>query len=360
MVSAVKMAVEDFGGKVLGRPIEVLSANYQNKVDISAARAREWYDRDDVKVIIESTDSASALAMQKIAREKKRLVIFSGSASSALTNAECSPYGVHYTYDTYAMAHGTGAAITKAGGNSWYFITADYAFGHALEKDTAEVVVANGGKVLGSVRAPLNSPDFSSYLLQAQASKAKVIGLANAGTDTTNCVKQAAEFGLNRRGIKLASLLLFLTEVHSLGLNTANGLIVTESFYWDLNDRTRAFTQRLRQQIGPAPGIASTHAGAYGGALHYLKAVQDMGVAAAKASGADAVARMKALPTDDDAFGPGSIRADGRKIHPSFLFEVKAPAESKGPWDYYKLLQTTPADRAFRPLADGGCPLIKS
>lgn len=212
MVSAVKMAVEDFGGKVLGRPIEVLSANYQNKVDISAARAREWYDRDDVKVIIESTDSASALAMQKIAKEKKRLVIFSGSASSALTNAECSPYGVHYTYDTYAMAHGTGAAITKSGGNSWYFITADYAFGHALEKDTAEVVVANGGKVLGSVRAPLNSPDFSSYLLQAQASKAKVIGLANAGSDAQNSVRQASEFGIIKGGQQVATLLIFISD----------------------------------------------------------------------------------------------------------------------------------------------------
>ncbi|MFC7540947.1 ABC transporter substrate-binding protein [Siccirubricoccus deserti] len=254
-----------------------------------------------------------------------------------------------------------GGATVRAGGHSWFFITADYAFGHALERDTAGFVRAAGGRVLGSVRTPFpGTSDFSAFLLQAQASNAKVIGLANAGSDTINCVKQAAEFGLGRRGVRLASLLLFITEVHSLSLRTAAGLIVTESFYWDLNERTRAFTARLRQQVGPNPAIASTHAGTYAAALHYLKAVQDIGVAAAKASGAETVARMKAMPTDDDAFGHGTIRADGRKLHPSYLFEVKKPEESRGPFDYYKLLQTTAADRAFRPLAEGGCPLVRA
>jgi branched-chain amino acid transport system substrate-binding protein len=258
------------------------------------------------------------------------------------------------------LANSVGGATVRAGGDAWFFITADYAFGHALERDTAGFVRAAGGRVLGSVRTPFpGTSDFSSFLVQAQASRANVIGLANAGTDTINCVKQAAEFGLNRRGVRLASLLLFITEVHSLSLRTAQGLIVTESFYWDLNDRTRALTQRIRPHIGNA-GFASTHAGTYAGALHYLKAVADMGVAAAKADGAGAVARMKAIPTDDDAFGRGSIRADGRKIHPSFLFEVKKPEESRGPWDYYKLLQTTEADKAFRPLAEGGCNLVRS
>ncbi len=359
VIAAARQAVQDFGPR--GFNVEVLSADQQNKPDVGVNVARQWFDRDGVDCLIDVSTSSVALAVNDIAREKNKVHLNTTAATSDLTGKACTPNTVHWTYDTYMLANSVGGATVKAGGDTWFFITADYAFGHALERDTSNFVKAAGGKVLGSVRTPFpGTSDFSSFLMQAQASGAKVIGLANAGTDTTNCVKQAAEFGLNRRGIKLASLLLFLTEVHSLGLNTANGLIVTESFYWDLNDRTRAFTQRLRQQIGPAPGIASTHAGAYGGALHYLKAVQDMGVAAAKASGADAVARMKAIPTDDDAFGPGSIRADGRKIHPSFLFEVKTPAESKGPWDYYKLLQTTPADRAFRPLAEGGCPLIKS
>jgi branched-chain amino acid transport system substrate-binding protein len=258
------------------------------------------------------------------------------------------------------LANSVGGATVRAGGDTWFFITADYAFGHALERDTGGFVRAAGGKILGSVRTPFpGTSDFSSFLMQAQASGAKVIGLANAGTDTTNCVKQAAEFGLGKRGVKLASLLLFITEVHSLGLRTAAGLIVTESFYWDLNDRTRALTARIRPQIGNA-GFASTHAGTYAGTLHYLKAVADMGVAAARASGAEAVARMKAIPTDDDAFGAGRIREDGRKLHPAYLFEVKTPEESKAPWDYYKLLQTTAADQAFRPLAQGGCPLVKA
>jgi branched-chain amino acid transport system substrate-binding protein len=359
VIAAARQAVQDFGPR--GFTVDVVSADQQNKPDVGVNIARQWFDRDGVDCLIDVSTSSVALAVNDIAREKNKVHMNTTAATSDLTGKACTPNTVHWTYDTYMLANSVGGATVRAGGDSWYFITADYAFGHALERDTANFVKAAGGKVLGSVRTPFpGTADFSSFLMQAQASGAKVIGLANAGTDTTNCVKQAAEFGLNRRGIKLASLLLFLTEVHSLGLNTANGLIVTESFYWDLNDRTRAFTQRLRQQVGPTPGIASTHAGAYGCALHYLKAVQDMGVAAAKASGADAVARMKAIPTDDDCFGPGSIRADGRKIHPSYLFEVKKPAESKGPWDYYTLLQTTPAEQAFRPLAEGGCPLIKT
>ena len=359
IIAAARQAVQDFGPR--GFPVEVVGADQQNKPDVGVNVARQWFDRDGVDCLIDVSTSSVALAVNDIAREKNKVHMNTTAATSDLTGKACTPNTVHWTYDTYMLANSVGGATVRAGGDTWFFITADYAFGHALERDTANFVKAAGGKVLGSVRTPFpGTADFSSFLMQAQASGAKVIGLANAGTDTTNCVKQAAEFGLNRRGIKLASLLLFLSEVHSLGLATANGLIVSESFYWDMNDRTRGFTKRLRQQIGNGPAIASTHAGAYGCALHYLKAVQDMGVAAAKASGADAVARMKAIPTDDDCFGPGSIRADGRKIHPSFLFEVKTPAESKEPWDYYKLLQTTPTEKAFRPMAEGGCPLIKT
>lgn len=354
MVNSVKMAAEDFGGKVLGRPIEVLSANYQNKVDITSARAREWYDRDDVNMIIESSDSASALALQKIAREKKRIAIFAGSASSALTNAECSPYGVHYVYDTYALAHGTGAAVTKAGGNSWFFITADYAFGQALEKDTSEVVVANGGKILGSVRAPLNSPDFSSFLLQAQASKAKVIGLANAGTDTQNAVRQASEFGIIQAGQKIATLLVFLTDIKGMGLPVAQGLMFTNGFYWDRTDETRAFAKRFGERNnGAMPSMVQ--AGAYSATMHYLKAV-----AAAGTDNADAVAaKMKELEINDFFATKGKIRADGRMVHDMYLAEAKKPSESKGPWDLLKINAIIPGDQAFRPLSESVCPLVK-
>jgi len=358
-VACVRQAVQDFAGQ--GLTVEVVAGDHQNKPDVGSNIARQWIDRDGVDVIVDVPNSAVALAVNGVVREKNKVYLNSTAATADLTGPACSPNTVHWTYDTWMLARSTGGAMVKAGGDSWFFITADYAFGHALERDTGGFVRAAGGKILGGVRTPFpGTQDFSSFLLQAQASKAKVIGLANAGTDTTNCVKQAAEFGLTAKGIRLASLLLFITEVHSLGLRTAAGLIVTESFYWDLNDRTRAFTARLRQQVGPNPGIASTHAGTYAAALHYLKAVQDMGVPAAKASGADAVARMKALPTDDDAFGPGSIRADGRKLHPAYLFEVKRPEESKGPFDYYKLLQTTGAAEAFRPLDQGGCPLVKA
>jgi branched-chain amino acid transport system substrate-binding protein len=354
MVNSVKMAVEDFGGKVLGRPIEVLSANYQNKVDIASSRAREWIDRDDVQMIIESSDSASALAMQKIGREKKRIMIFAGSASSVLTNAECSPYGVHYVYDTYALAHGTGAAVTKAGGNSWFFITADYAFGQALEKDTSDVVVANGGKVLGNVRAPLNSPDFSSYLLQAQASKAKVIGLANAGTDTQNSVRQAAEFGIIKGGQKMATLLVFLTDIKGMGLPVAQGLMFTDGFYWDRTDDTRAFAKRWgARNNGAMPTMVQ--AGAYSATMHYLKAV-----AAAGTQDADAVAaKMKELEINDFFATKGKIRADGRMVHDMYLAEAKKPSESTGPWDLLKINAVIPGDQAFRPLSESVCPLVK-
>ena len=357
-IAAARQAIQDFGQR--GINVELVYADHQNKPDVGVNIARQWFDRDGVDCLVDVATSSVALAANDICREKNKVHINSSAASSDLTGIRCSPNMVHWTYDTWMLANSVGGATVRAGGDTWFFITADYAFGHALERDTAGFVRAAGGKVLGSVKTPFpGTADFSSFLMQAQASGAKVIGLANAGTDTTNCVKQAAEFGLAKRGIRLASLLLFITEVHSLGLRTAAGLIVTESFYWDLNDRTRALTARMRPAIGNA-GFASTHAGTYAGTLHYLKAVADMGVPAAKASGADAVARMKALPTDDDAFGPGRIREDGRKLHPAYLFEVKTPEESKGAWDYYKLLQTTPAEQAFRPLAQGGCPLVKA
>ena len=353
MVTAVQMAVEDFGGKVLNRPIEVLSANYQNKVDIAAARAREWYDRDNVNMIIESTDSAAALALQKLGVDKKKVTIFAGSASSALTNAECSPYGVHYVYDTYALSHGTGLAITKAGGDSWFFITADYAFGHALEKDTAEVVKQNGGKVLGSVRAPLNSSDFSSYMLQAQASKAKVIGLANAGTDTQNSVRTASEFGITQGGQKLATLLVFLHDIKGMGLKVAQGLQFTNGFYWDRDDESRAFAQKFFARHKGMPSMVQ--AGAYSATMHYLKAV-----AAAGTDNADAVsAKMKEAPINDFFAKNGKIRADGRMVHDMYLAEAKKPSESKSDWDLLKINATIPGDQAFRPLSESACPLVK-
>ena len=353
MVTAVQMAVEDFGGKVLGRPIEVLSANYQNKVDIAAARAREWYDRDDVQMIIESTDSAAALALQRLGVEKKRITLFAGSASSALTNAECSPYGVHYVYDTYALSLGTGSAITKAGGDSWFFITADYAFGHALEKDTADVVVQNGGTVLGQVRAPLNTPDFSSFLLQAQASKAKVVGLANAGTDTQNSVRQANEFGITQGGQKLATLLVFLHDIKGLGLQAAQGLQFTDGYYWDYNDETRAFAKKFYERHKGMPSMVQ--AGAYSATMHYLKAITAAGTAEPDA----VMAKMKATPINDFFAKNGVIRADGRMVHDMYLAEAKKPSESKGDWDLLKINAVIPGDQAYRPLSESVCPLVK-
>ncbi len=357
---AIKMAIADFGGSVNGKKIEFLSADHQNKPDIAAGKAREWFDQQGVDMLIGGTNSGTGLAVSKAALEKKKLYISIGAGTARLTNEECSPYTIHYAYDTVALAKGTGAAVVKQGGKSWYFLTADYAFGASLEGDTAAVVKANGGTVLGSVKHPLSASDFSSFMLQAQASKAQILGLANAGGDTINSIKQAAEFGLTRGGrTRLAGLLVFITDIHSLGLPTAQGLVLTETFYWDLNDKTRAFTTRM----GAMPGGGKptmVQAGCYSGVLHYLKAVAEMGVAAAKVSGAETVARMKSMPTDDDAFGPGTIRSDGRKLHPSYLFEVKTPAESRAPWDYYKLLGTTSAEESFRPVTEGGCALPRA
>jgi branched-chain amino acid transport system substrate-binding protein len=299
-----------------------------------------------------------ALAVSGVVREKNKVYINSTAATADLTGAQCSPNTIHWTYDTWMLSRSTGGAMVTAGGDTWFFITANYAFGHALERDTANFARAAGGRVLGQVRHPLGTTDFSSFLTQAQSSRAKVVGLANAGGDTITCIKQAAEFGLTRRGIKLAGLLLFLSDIHALGLQTAQGLVLTETFYWDLNDRTRAFTRRVLPKVGdqrPSMG----QAGCYASTLHYLKAVTDMGAAEAKRDGAATIARLRAMPTDDDAFGPGRIREDGRKIHPAHLFEVKKPEESRGPSDYYKLLATTPAEEAFRPVAEGGCPLVR-
>jgi len=356
-VACVRQAVQDAGSH--GFNVEVVYADHQNKPDVGSNIARQWIDRDGVDVILDVPNSAVALAVNGVVREKNKVYLNSTAATADLTGPQCSPNTVHWTYDTWMLARSTGGAMVKAGGDSWFFITADYAFGHALERDTSNFVKAQNGKVIGTVRHPLGNTDFSSFLVQAQSSRAKVIGLANAGADTINAVKQAAEFGLTRRGTKLAVLLMFINDVHGLGLQAAQGLVCTETFYWDLNDRTRAFTAKVKPHLaGNMPSMS--HAGCYAAALHYLKAAADMGVAAAKADGAAAVARMKAMPTEDDCFGAGSIRADGRKLHPSYLFEVKAPNESKGPWDYYKLLQTTPAEDAFRPVAEGACPLVRS
>jgi branched-chain amino acid transport system substrate-binding protein len=353
-VVAARMAVEDYGAAAKGLKVEIIFADHQNKADVGSAIARQWYDVDKVDVIVDVPNSGVALAINQITRDKGKAFIVSSAASSDLTGKACSPNTVHWTYDTWALANGTGNAITKTGGDSWFFITADYAFGLALERDVEAVVLKNGGKVLGKVRHPLNTQDFSSFLLQAQASKAKIIGLANAGGDTTNSIKQGAEFGIVRGGQNFAGLLVFLTDVHALGLPTAQGLIFTETFYWDMNDKTRAFAKRF---AGLNRGIHPTmiHAGVYAGVTHYLKAIE-----ALKADdGGKVIAKMKELPTDDPLFGKGIIRVDGRKIHPAYLFEVKKPAESKGAWDYYKLRATIPAEQAFRPLDQGDCPLVK-
>lgn len=353
-IVAAKMAVEDFGAEKKGMKVEIVSADHQNKPDIGSNIARTWYDVDKVDVIVDVPTSSVALAVTQIAKDKNKVFIGSGPAASDLTGAQCSPNFVHWTYDTWALANGTGKAIVQTGGDSWFFLTADYAFGHALERDTAAVVEKSGGKVIGKVRHPFPGTDFSSFLLQAQASKAKVIGLANAGGDTINSIKQAAEFGINKSGQILAGLLVFITDVHSLGLETAQGLIFTGAYYWDRNDASRAFAKRFAPQFkGNMPTMV--HAGVYAGVLHYLKAVEAL---KSDADGKAVVAKMKELPTDDPLFGKGSIRVDGRKIHDMFLFEVKKPSESKGPWDYLKVRATIPAAEAFRPLKEGGCPLV--
>jgi branched-chain amino acid transport system substrate-binding protein len=352
---AARLAVADFGPK--GFNVEVVAADHQNKPDIGAGIARQWFDRDGVDVILDVPNSGVSLAVAGVAAEKNKIFLVCNAATSDLTGKKCNANTIHWVYDTWMLAHSTGGALVKAGGDSWYFITADYAFGHALERDTTSFVKAAGGKVLGSSAYPFpGTSDFSSYLLQAQSSGAKVIGIANAGADTINSIKQAKEFGITQT---LAGLLVFISDVHGIGLETAQGLVVSSTFYWDLDDRKRAFSERMWAKVpNVRPGMG--HAGNYSATLHYLKVASAMGAAQAKMDGAATVARMKATPTDDDAFGPGSIREDGRKLHPCFLFQVKTPAESKKPWDYYKLLVTTPADEAFRPLKDGGCPLIKA
>ena len=355
-VVAAKMAVEDYLKSTKSHlKVEVVSADHQNKPDIGSNIARQWYDTDKVDMIIDVPTSSVALAISQVSREKGKLHVNTGAATADLTGKACSPNTIHWLYDTWMLANGTGKAVVQHGGNSWFFLTADYAFGQALERDTEAVVLKNGGKVLGKVRHPLSTQDFSSFLLQAQASKAKVIGLANAGGDTTNAIKQAYEFGIVKGGQTMAGLLVFLTDIHALGLEKAQGLYLTETFYWDLNDQTRAWSKRFAAlHGGKYPSM--DQAGVYSGVLHYLKAVD----AAKTDDGTKVAQKMKDLPTDDVLFGKGTVRKDGRKLHPAYLFEVKKPAESKGPYDYYKLLATIPADQAFRPMSEGDCPLVKN
>jgi branched-chain amino acid transport system substrate-binding protein len=352
-VEAAKMAIADFGGSSNGKKIEIVSADHQNKPDVGGALARQWYDNDGVDVIVDVPTSSVALAVQDVARERKKAFLISGAASSDLTGKACSATAVHWTYDTVALANGTGSAVVKAGGDTWFFITADYAFGHALERDTAAVVTASGGKVLGTVKVPLNTPDFSSYLLQAQSSKAKIVGLANAGGDTINSIKQAAEFGVVEGGQKLAGLLVFISDVHSLGLKTAQGLQLTEAFYWDQNDETRAWSKRFFEKMNRQPSMAQ--AGVYGAVMHYLNAI--------KATGSDdgpaVVKKMKETPINDFMTKNGKILENGRVIRDMYLFEVKKPSESKGPWDYYKQIATIPGEQAFKRPGGNECPLVK-
>jgi branched-chain amino acid transport system substrate-binding protein len=352
---AARKAVEDFGAAAKGMKVEVIGADHQNKPDVGSNIVRQWFDVEKVDAVVDVPTSSVALAVNQIVREKNKVMLNSGAATSDLTNKACSPNTVHWTYDTVALANSTGRAAVRTGGDTWFILTADYAFGHALERDVENVVTKAGGKVIQKVRHPFPGQDFSSFLLQAQASKAKVIGLANAGGDTINSIKQAAEFGITRGGQNLAGLLVFITDVHSLGLQTAQGMLLTETFYWDLNDGTRNFAKAFAAaHKGRMPTMVQ--AGVYASVLHYLKAVQDL---KSDADGLKVVERMKAMPTDDPLFGKGTIRADGRKIHDVHLFEVKKPSESKGPWDYYKLRATTPGNEAFRQVADSECPLLK-
>jgi branched-chain amino acid transport system substrate-binding protein len=350
-VEAAKMAVEDFGGTALGRKIEVISADHQNKPDLATSIARRWYEIDGVDMITDLNTSSVALAVHDLSRQLKRIDIVVGAATSQLTGSACQPYGFHWAYDTHALAVGTGGALVEAGGDTWFFLTADYAFGHALEHDTSEVVKAKGGKVLGAVRHPLNNQDYSAFLLQAQASKAKIVGLANAGLDTTNSIKQAAEFGIVAGGQKLAGLLLTLPEVHGLGLAAAQGLVLTESYYWDRNDKSRHFGERFYARMGRMPSMV--HAGTYSATLQYLKAVQ-----AAGTKDPDVVAaKLREMTVDDDIYSGGKVLPNGRMVHDLYLFEVKKPSESNKPFDYYKLISTVPGDKAYATLAESGCPL---
>ncbi|WP_375780612.1 ABC transporter substrate-binding protein [Bradyrhizobium sp. ma5] len=354
---AAQMAIEDSGLKAKGWTIDLISGDHQNKPDIGTTIARQWFDVDKVDTIVDVPNSGVALAVNNVVKEKNGVYINSGAATSDLTNAQCTPNTVHWTYDTYMLAHATGQALVKAGGDTWFFLTADYAFGAALERDTTAVITANGGKVVGGVKHPLNTADFSSFLLQAQASKAKIIGLANAGGDTTNSIKQAAEFGIVKGGQKLAALLLFLTDVKAIGLETAQGLNFTETFYWDLNDKTRAFSKRFSEKMKSGAPPTMVQAGVYAGLLHYFKALEALG--GNPHDGAKVVAKMKTIPTDDPLFGKGEVEANGRVTHDAYLFEVKKPSESKGPWDFYKLVGTVPGNQAFTPLDKSTCALLK-
>jgi branched-chain amino acid transport system substrate-binding protein len=353
-VVAARLAVEDFGAAAKGLKVEIVGADHQNKPDVGSNIVRTWIDVDKVDVIVDVPTSSVALAVSEIVKDKNKVFLVSGAAASDLTGPKCTPNTIHWTYDTWALANGTGKAIVQTGGDTWFFVTADYAFGHALERDTAAVVEKNGGKVLGKVRHPFPGTDFSSFLLQAQASKAKIVGLANAGGDTINSIKQASEFGIVQGGQKLAGLLVFISDVKALGLPIAQGLIFTEAWYWDMNDVNREFAKRFAaQNKGIYPSMI--HAGVYSAVTHYLKAVSEL---KSDADGKAVVAKMKEMPTDDQLLGKGTVRADGRKIHDMYLFEVKKPDESKGPWDLYKLRATIPAAEAFRPLKEGGCPLV--
>jgi branched-chain amino acid transport system substrate-binding protein len=352
-----RQAVAEFAAS--GFNVEVLVADHQNKPDVGAGIARRWFDQEGVDVIVDVPTSSVALAVASVCTEKNKVMLNNGGATTDLTGAQCSPNTVHWTYDTYMLARSTGGAMVKAGGDSWFFVTADYVFGQQLQRDTSGFVEAAGGKVLGSTKYPFPATtDFSSMLVQAQASGSKVLGLCNSGTDTINCIKQAREFGLMKT-MKVAAMLMYNSNVRAIGLDAAQGLLLTESYYWDLNDRTRAFNERIRSKT-PNQWPNMVQAGCYASTLHYLKAVAAMGIGPAKASGKDVVARMKAMPTDDDCFGKGLIRADGRKIHPSYLFQAKAPEESHSSWDCLKLIATTPADEAFRPMSQGGCAMLKS
>src|SRR3954454_14584123 len=354
---AAQMAIEDSGLLAKGWKIDLISADHQNKPDVGTNIGKQWVDVEKVDVFVDLASSGVGLAIANLAKEKNVVNLNSGSASSDLTGLQCSPNTVHWVYDTYMLANGTGKALVKSGGDTWFFLTADYAFGQALERDTSAVVTANGGKVLGGVKHPLNNADFSSFLLQAQSSKAKVVGLANDGGDSTNAIKQAAEFGIVQGGQKLAALLLFINDVHSLGLKTAQGLTFTESFYWDMNDQTRAWSKRFSALASKNAMPSMTQAGNYAMVLHYLKAMDALG--SNPHDGAKVVAKMKELPTDDPLFGKGPLREDGRRLIPAYLFEVKKPEESKGPWDYYKQIATIAAEDAAKPLKDSECPLLK-
>ncbi|MVT00251.1 ABC transporter substrate-binding protein [Devosia sp. L53-10-65] len=353
-VVAARMAIEDFDAASKGINVEVISADHQNKPDVASTIARQWYDEEGVDAIVDVPTSSAALAVSEITREKGKIFLNSGAASTDLTGAQCAPGTAHWTYDTYALANGTGRAMVESGYKNWYFLTADYAFGHSLEANTSKVVEETGGSVVGSVRHPFPGTDFSSFLLQAQASGADVIGLANAGGDTVNSIKQAAEFGITQAGQALAGLLIFITDVHALGLETAQGLVLTEAFYWDLNDDTREWSARFSEEMGGSKPTM-VHAGVYSAVTHYLK-----GVEAADSKETEAVMDwMKSNPSQDQVFGEGSLREDGRHLHDMYLFQVKSPAESAGDWDYYKLLSTIPAEVAFMPLEDGGCALVE-